>query len=78
MVATVNGDDTTGHIEIGDITEAGVFHHSGKLVLSGVFADALGQVAVTVFITGDDLTQAGQNAERVGVVDLFQTLEFNF
>ena len=77
MEALVNGDNACVQAAERDFFETGVPHHLREGLLVRVFADGFGQVAVTVFIAGDQLTEFGQDGKRIQVVQFFQRLGFD-
>src|SRR5574343_249815 len=54
--------------------KSGFFHAGFQLLLPGMHADRLGQVAVAVGITGYQFAHVRQDVEAVPVVDFFQRL----
>ena len=63
MMTTVYGNDPAGQVAKGDVCETGIHHQVGEFILRRVFAYAFRQVAITVFVIGDQFAQPGQNTE---------------
>ena len=67
----MNGNDSLRHIEVFAAFQTCVFHHFFKLVLLGVHTYGFGQIAITLFIFGDQLADLGQQLEGIKIVHFF-------
>src|SRR5512134_3003868 len=61
--SAVDGHDAAAQVAVAHVAETCFAQHVGQLVLRGMLADALGEVAVAVLVVGDQFAQQRQHAE---------------